>query len=146
MIDPCAGFLFAWPLSAMDDNRTYGSRSSPLVDYLVRSAENPALVATTATHSPLYQSATKDRDVMQGTQTTSIPQISIAHDRLDLAYRPMCDRTMYDICDLQGRVVKTGKITSDHTSVDLTDIRSARYVLLIVDGDQLSKVMITISR
>jgi len=71
--------------------------------------------------------------------------IHMTDGQLLLEYAPSCDRTMYDICDIHGRVIKTGAITSQETRVDVTDMFSARYVILIVDGDRMVKKQFTLA-
>lgn len=56
---------------------------------------------------------------------------------ISILYTPRTDRTIYDLCDLNGRIVKTGLITGEKTEVDISDLRTRALVLLIVDGDQV---------
>jgi hypothetical protein len=58
-------------------------------------------------------------------------------NRIEITYTPKTERTLFDICDLNGRILKTGGITKANTSVDVSDLYDDQYILLILDGDQL---------
>ncbi len=58
-------------------------------------------------------------------------------NRIEISYTPKTERTLFDICDLNGRILKTGGITKEHTAVDVSDLFDDQYILLILDGDQL---------
>lgn len=57
---------------------------------------------------------------------------------MSIGYAPSTDRTLYDICDLNGRIVKTGMIESHTTSVDTSELNNSHYILLILDGDKVT--------
>lgn len=56
---------------------------------------------------------------------------------IEIGYTPKTDRTLFDICDLNGRILKTGGISDSSTQVDVSDLFEDQYILLILDGDQL---------
>ena len=56
---------------------------------------------------------------------------------LTFNYLPQTDRTIYDICDMQGRILITCPITENTTNVDLSNFISGQYILLILDGDKV---------
>ena len=59
---------------------------------------------------------------------------------LVLDYIPKTDKAFYDISDLDGRVIQTGSILSDDASIQLRDgLRSGRYLIYVVDGDEVAK-------
>ena len=64
-------------------------------------------------------------------------QIERESGRLVIKYSPRTDRTMYDLCDLNGRVIKTGSIEREETVLDISSLNGSKYVMLIVDGDQV---------
>lgn len=53
-------------------------------------------------------------------------------------YQPATDRTLYDVCDLNGRIVKTGTIEKKVTKIDTSDLSASHYILLILDGDRVT--------
>jgi len=55
---------------------------------------------------------------------------------LKLNYQPLTDHTLYDVCDVQGRILKTGEITSNQTNVDLKGLDNDQYILLVLDGNR----------
>jgi hypothetical protein len=61
----------------------------------------------------------------------SIPSMTIE-------YQPTTERTLYDVCDLNGRIVKTGIIEKKVTEVDTSDLSGSHYILLILDGDRVT--------
>jgi len=56
---------------------------------------------------------------------------------MTIEYHPTTDRTLYDICDLNGRIVQTGSIEKKFTEVDISDLSGSSYILLILDGDRV---------
>lgn len=57
-----------------------------------------------------------------------------------LEYVPKTEKAFYDICDMDGRVIQTGEITSDDTSIQLGEkINKGAYLIWVVDGDEVSK-------
>lgn len=72
--------------------------------------------------------------------------VSYCKSYLYLNYTPQTTRTVYDICDMNGRILKTGKITDSITEVDISDFENDKYVLLILDGDRVINQDFTVSR
>lgn len=61
-----------------------------------------------------------------------------ASGKIDIGYAPQTKRTIFDICDINGRILKTGTINGSKTSVALDDIaREEQYIILILDGDRV---------
>ncbi len=60
-----------------------------------------------------------------------------AAKQIEIDYAPQTERTLYDICDVNGRILKTGAITSQSTHVDITGLGSEDYIVLILDGDRV---------
>lgn len=58
-------------------------------------------------------------------------------ERLTISYGPATDRALFDICDLNGRILVTGEITDDTTSVEISDLYPDQYILLVLDGDKV---------
>ncbi|MGB6036453.1 MAG: hypothetical protein WBG42_09295 [Cryomorphaceae bacterium] len=56
---------------------------------------------------------------------------------LTVGFKPQTPRPIYDICDLHGRILKTGGLTLSDTQVDLDGLRNKEYILLILDGDRI---------
>ncbi|NND78158.1 MAG: hypothetical protein HKN39_08245 [Flavobacteriales bacterium] len=67
-------------------------------------------------------------------------------DGLWINYAPKTSRTIYDICDLNGRVIQTGKITDVETSVNVAELYEDQYILLILDGDRVCSKKFKIDR
>jgi hypothetical protein len=70
-------------------------------------------------------------------ENTSEISIEMGNDSFLLRYAPRTERTIYDICDLNGRVIKTGVISESETCIDASDLFRKKYIVLIVDGDQM---------
>lgn len=64
---------------------------------------------------------------------------------LRLQYQPRTERTIYDLCDLNGRVIRSGKIEHEETVLDITGLNGRGYVMLIVDGDQVISKRISLA-
>lgn len=72
-------------------------------------------------------------------------QIEENSGRMVIRYIPQTDRTMYDLCDLNGRVIKTGSIDTTETFLDISSLNAKKYVMLIVDGDQVISKRVTLA-
>lgn len=57
--------------------------------------------------------------------------------RLIISYGPQTNRALFDICDLNGRILVTGEITDLTTSVEISDLYPDQYILLVLDGDKV---------
>ncbi|MFM1930849.1 MAG: hypothetical protein RL226_152 [Bacteroidota bacterium] len=65
---------------------------------------------------------------------------------LEIDYRPMHGAALYDICDVNGRIIKTGKYKGKSMRIAVNDLLSSAYVFLILDGDQIRSKRFTIER
>ena len=63
-----------------------------------------------------------------------------------ISYSPRTTRTIFDICDLNGRVIKTGQIKDIETTVNVTELFEDQYILLILDGDRVCSKKFQIDR
>jgi hypothetical protein len=68
-----------------------------------------------------------------------------ANSILSVKFKPDTERTLYDVCDLQGRILKTGEITSADTKVDLKGLDLNQYILLVLDGNRAYTTKISLS-
>jgi hypothetical protein len=81
--------------------------------------------------------------VRDGTPTTAMPnashEIRIRIDQLErllmFDYEPGSEGALYDICDPNGRIVKTGDIRGRQTRVRLTDVNGEEFYLMVLDGE-----------
>lgn len=58
-------------------------------------------------------------------------------ERLTVVYNPNTDRALFDVCDLNGRILLTGEIMDEVTPVEITDLYPDQYILLVLDGDKV---------
>jgi len=72
--------------------------------------------------------------------------VSYCNSYLYLNYTPQTDRSVYDICNLNGRILKTDQIIDSLTEIDITDLENNKYVLLILDGDRVINQSFIVSR
>jgi hypothetical protein len=64
---------------------------------------------------------------------------------LELNYIVDRDDVIYDICDSDGSIRKSGKLLKNSsTSLNLNDLREGKYMLFIIDQGEVYKKMITI--
>ncbi|MCB0769497.1 MAG: hypothetical protein KDC00_03730 [Flavobacteriales bacterium] len=50
-------------------------------------------------------------------------------------YEPGSGEALFDICDSQGRIVKTGEVCSPETRVRIKDLDGEEYYLMVLDGE-----------
>lgn len=50
-------------------------------------------------------------------------------------YEPGTDEALFDICDHNGRIVKTGEVNGPETRVRITDLDGQEYYLMVLDGE-----------
>lgn len=50
-------------------------------------------------------------------------------------YEPGTADALFDICDAQGRIVKTGEVSGPVTRVRITDLDGEEYYLMVLDGE-----------
>lgn len=60
-----------------------------------------------------------------------------SRDEVTIIYQPNTNRALYDVCDLNGRILITGEITENITPVEITDLYPEQYILLVLDGDKV---------
>lgn len=63
---------------------------------------------------------------------------------LTVNYLPKTDRALFDVCDLNGRILLTGEIESECTKVEVTDLYPDQYILLVLDGDKVCSTKFTV--
>ncbi len=64
---------------------------------------------------------------------------------LELNYIVDRDDVIYDICDSDGSIRKSGKLLKNtSTSINLNDLRAGNYMLFIIDQGEVYKKIITI--
>lgn len=83
---------------------------------------------------------------MIGTDHEISVVVSYCKSYLYLNYTPQTERTVLDICDMNGRILKTEKISHSITEIDITGLENNKYVLLILDGDRVINQDFTVSR
>jgi len=50
-------------------------------------------------------------------------------------YEPGTEDALFDICDSQGHIVKTGEVSGPVTRVRITDLQGEEYYLMVLDGE-----------
>lgn len=50
-------------------------------------------------------------------------------------YEPDTRDALFDICDSEGRIVKTGEVNGPETRVRITDLDGDEYYLMVLDGE-----------
>lgn len=50
-------------------------------------------------------------------------------------YEPGTREALFDICDRQGHIVKTGEVKGPETRVRITDLEGDEYYLMVLDGE-----------
>lgn len=50
-------------------------------------------------------------------------------------YEPGTEDALFDICDEQGQIVKTGEVSGPVTRVRITDLDGEEYYLMVLDGE-----------
>ena len=65
---------------------------------------------------------------------------------LTFSYSPKTNRALFDICDLNGRILKTGEIAKENTEVKVAELHEDQYILLVLDGDEASSRRFEIKR
>lgn len=65
---------------------------------------------------------------------------------LEISYKPKSEKPTYDICDLNGRVIKSGLVSRRKMRLKVSDLINSSYMLLILDGDHVTSKRFQISR
>jgi len=55
--------------------------------------------------------------------------------QIEVNYEPINEKALYDICDLNGRVILSGQISQEVTYINISDLIQKKYILLILDGN-----------
>jgi len=63
--------------------------------------------------------------------------IDDSKSELKINFSAETSRAIYDVCDFSGKILKTGPLTKQEIFIDLSDLASDRYILLILDGDRV---------
>lgn len=72
-------------------------------------------------------------------------EVSVDHaEYLTLHYNPVTDRALFDVCDLNGRIMVTGEIREAHTKVEIADLYPDQYIVLVLDGDKVCSTKFSI--
>jgi len=50
-------------------------------------------------------------------------------------YEPGSQEALFDICDQNGHIVKTGEVSGPVTRVRITDLHGDEYYLMVLDGE-----------
>ncbi len=50
-------------------------------------------------------------------------------------YEPGTEDALFDICDQQGHILKTGEVHGPVTQVRLTDVHGDDLILMVLDGE-----------
>lgn len=68
------------------------------------------------------------------------PGVVINNHELIIEYFPNHFNAIYDLCNLEGRILITGKMemNSNHT-IDLKNLSAGSYNLFVLDGDEVFK-------
>lgn len=56
---------------------------------------------------------------------------------LNISYERRTERTIFDICDLNGRILKTGNMLKNCIKIPVKELVNNHYVLLVLDGDRV---------
>lgn len=65
---------------------------------------------------------------------------------LEVSYSPTSEKPLFDICDLDGRIIKTGIVSATSLKIKVSDLINEMYILLILDGDEVRTKRFEISR
>lgn len=81
-------------------------------------------------------------------RTEELIQIDVSPttSHLHLSYERRTDRTIFDICDLNGRILKTGIMAADYVQIPVEELAVNHYVLLVLDGDRVYSRKFSLSR
>lgn len=52
-------------------------------------------------------------------------------------YQPKTTRSIYDVCDTNGTVLKSGELKAEGVEIDISDLECAEYLFLILDGEEV---------
>lgn len=73
-------------------------------------------------------------------------KLSPDQEILEVSYSPQSDKPLFDICDLEGRIIKTGIVSTNGLKIKVSDLINEMYIFLILDGDEVRTKRFQISR
>ena len=75
-------------------------------------------------------------------------KLSLSEDNtfLEVKYQCNTDSPLFDICDLQGRIIKSGKLNADNFRIKVNDLMNQMYIFLVLDGDNIRSKKFKIPR
>lgn len=73
-------------------------------------------------------------------------RLNDSQDTLSVDYTPSGSKPLFDICDANGRIIKSGKCVPGSTRVKVSDLLNSVYILLVLDGDRIRTRRFEISR
>ena len=72
--------------------------------------------------------------------TLNVTDIEIHKKHVKIAYEPVSERTLFDICGTGGDILYTGKLKlGEKVEIDMSDNQDGTYNLYILDGTILHK-------
>lgn len=78
--------------------------------------------------------------MMQKEALLTTPEIELTDEGLIIQYEAINSNAIYDFCNLDGRILTTGKIVAGpETKLDLRSFAKGSYNLFVLDGDQVFK-------
>ena len=68
-------------------------------------------------------------------------ELNVEERVLKIHYTPKTERAMFDICDVEGRIILTGQLSQSPAVIELTENFQLgnSYVIWVVDGSEMSK-------
>lgn len=73
-------------------------------------------------------------------------ELSPCSKYLYLQFNRNTERTVYDICDIHGRILKSGTVEDDRVKISLGKLENNHYVVLVLDGDRVYNRKFTLRR
>lgn len=64
-------------------------------------------------------------------------KVDSRRSQLQVDYKARNNRVYYDICDKEGKIIKTGQFSKSRMTLDLSGLRHEQYVLLLMDGKHI---------
>ncbi len=74
--------------------------------------------------------------MMIGLQDLLKVRTDLESRQVHVRYKSRTQRTIFDICDYCGRILKSGSISRLDTSINISDLAPDSYIFLILDGDR----------
>jgi hypothetical protein len=73
-------------------------------------------------------------------------QLDDNQSTLCVDYQPTGAKPLFDICDEEGRILKSGHFEPGKTRIKVSDLLNSVYVFLVLDGDRIRTRRFEISR